>query len=441
MIPLWLVLLAAAPPASVDVLFPCPARLRVEVAVGNEWTTFLGKLFEHLDRDADGTLSAPEAARGFALPLPANREVELEFTRLDTDNDGKVTREEFRAFYLKAGFAPVVSVIHPPTIEQLRVSKALLGYLDRDSNGTLSEIELRNAPALLRRFDENEDEFLTVAELLAGSEVELSPLSQSRLKTAAPTDGADGVLRMTFGKNAGQISFEAISKRLAVGSNVYEIIGPDFRILVRDAPAATSSAFGTAKEFYLAQFAEVLGSKAGVRKADLEADTGLQSLAAMFDAADRDGDGLLAPAELRAFLDLIELGVGAQAVVAIEDRGANLFDLLDRNADGRLDHTELMRAAKLLPVERTKLATQYRLGVSRGPIANTFGPVPIPTPSPKPAVRASSPTQGPAWFRAMDKNEDGHVSAAEFRGTLEHFAKFDADRDGLISRAEAEAAK
>jgi hypothetical protein len=40
----------------------------------------------------------------------------------------------------------------------------------------------------------------------------------------------------------------------------------------------------------------------------------------------------------------------------------------------------------------------------------------------------------------MDRNADGDVSRAEFVGTRAEFDAMDADRDGLISLREAEAA-
>jgi hypothetical protein len=44
---------------------------------------------------------------------------------------------------------------------------------------------------------------------------------------------------------------------------------------------------------------------------------------------------------------------------------------------------------------------------------------------------------GPLWFRKMDRNNDGDVSAREFLGTPEQFRRIDSDGDGLISPAEA----
>ena len=49
------------------------------------------------------------------------------------------------------------------------------------------------------------------------------------------------------------------------------------------------------------------------------------------------------------------------------------------------------------------------------------------------------PQKGPLWFRKMDRNGDGDVSRSEFLGTKAEFDAIDADKDGLISLAEAEA--
>ena len=77
--------------------------------------------------------------------------------------------------------------------------------------------------------------------------------------------------------------------------------------------------------------------------------------------------------------------------------------------------------------------------VAREPIGKKFGPVPVPA---RKAVLETAPQRvkkGPAWFQAMDRNGDGFVSAAEFLGPPELFAKWDLDKDGRISVEEAEA--
>jgi hypothetical protein len=129
----------------------------------------------------------------------------------------------------------------------------------------------------------------------------------------------------------------------------------------------------------------------------------------MIDAADRDGDGKLTPAELRAFLDLVELGVGCQVVIVVEDRGRNLFDLLDTNQDGVLDLAELNRAvrvceeAALLPLTQATIPRQFQFSTLRGPVGSTFGPVLLPTPTKSKASLIAGPARGPKWFQAMDQ--------------------------------------
>jgi Ca2+-binding EF-hand superfamily protein len=392
--------------SAVDVVLPGPVRLRVEAPAGSDWETFLDKLFDHFDRDDDGTLSSAEAGRVFPLPLPGGKEAPA---------PGRCTRTEFRDHYRRAGFAPIVGVARPPAAGVGRTSAALFRALDRDADGTLSRDELGRAVGLLRRFDENEDDALTPAELIASVPAESSP-----------------------GEAAVRIEPVAGPADIAVRAEPGRFVTPDGRAEVR-VTAAAGDGFRTAKDFYLAQFADALGGRPALRTTDADADPGLRAVADMFAAADRDGDGRLTAAELGGFLDLVSLGVGCQTVVTVEDRGGSLFDRLDADADGRLDGAELTRAAALPPAERANPVGQYRVEVSRGPVGPTFGPVPTPSKAEGGGRRAEpgSPPSAPGWFRAMDRTGDGFVSAAEFRGPPTKFAALDRDGDGRISPAEA----
>ncbi len=425
-------------PGSVDILFPLPtgkeaARLRVAVTVDGRspeaaWGQFLDKLFDHFDRDGDGVLSAAEAARVFPLPLPDGRTVKMDFAKLDANGDGKATRTEFREFYRANGFAPVVSIIRSPTAEQRRLSEALFRHLDRDGDGRLTRAELEKAPALLRRLDENEDEILTPAELLALEPPDTGVVGESVLKAVPATGTPDAVLRLDPGE-------KSLPRLLDPKAGLFQAIGTTaaFRVPAGLGTVITradgGNRFLSAKAFYLAQFTDALGSKPSLGKSDLEADPGLQALAAMFDAADRDGDGKLTAAELQAFLDLIELGIACQVVVNVQDRGGNLFDLLDANSDGVLDLAALTRAVKVceavaeLPLKRDSVPLQVRFAVARGLTGANFGPVPIPTPAtPKPMPKESAP-RGPRagsgrWTRTATgssplRSSSAHRSCSE----------------------------
>ncbi|MFO0877607.1 MAG: hypothetical protein U0840_09640 [Gemmataceae bacterium] len=75
--------------------------------------------------------------------------------------------------------------------------------------------------------------------------------------------------------------------------------------------------------------------------------------------------------------------------------------------------------------------------VYRGSFAES---VPLPTSKPRVARLQAPAPVGPAWFRAMDRNGDGFVSADEFRGPPGRFAQLDQNADGRISAAEADKA-
>lgn len=445
MIPLLLALIGTVEPDGVDILFPHspdPVRLRVAVTVDSHspnvaWADFLEKLFVHFDRDGDNALSLAESARVFPLPLPDGRDAKMDFAQLDSDKDGKATRAELQAFYRRAGFLPVVAVIRYPTADQRKLSNAVFDQLDRNHDGKLTLAEWKQAPDLLRRFDENEDEILDSSELLA-SETDVPIPIKSRLRVEPSSGVPDALLRFRIGKSTSPVQVEAKSPRVRTTSDSGSLIVPGGRVSIRDTGLSQAPGFRSAKEFYLAQFAEAIGDKDSIGKTDLESDAGLQAITGMFDVADRNGDEKLTSAEMNAFLELLERGVGCQVVVIVEDRGPSLFDMLDGNADGRLDLGELHFAARFQPIEKSQLPTQFRLTASRDPVGRTFGPVTVPIPARKAPAFATEKLGGPRWFHAMDRNSDGFLSAAEFLGPPARFTALDRNSDGRISANEAD---
>ena len=349
------VLLLPAPVrgADTDLVFPDgekPARLRIEVTDGGKspevaWAAFLDKLFAHFDRDGDGTLSPAEVKRVFALPLVGGREVVADFTAMDANRDGKVTPAEFRAFYRARGFTPVAVVVQLAPETALALGEALFRHLDRDNDGKLSAEELRRAPALLKRLDEDEDEVLTAKELLATANV--SGVKSTGVKLIADGTAPDATLQLALDGKPKLVTEKPVPRLSADGARLHVPGGTCAVVVARDDPAA---GFRAAKAFYLAQFKGAAGGKPAA-KALFDDDPTAQVLAGLFDAADRDGDGKLTLAELEAFFDLIELGIGCRVIVSVTDRGRNLFDLFDTDGDGRLDLGELLSAGRTLPNE------------------------------------------------------------------------------------------
>jgi Ca2+-binding EF-hand superfamily protein len=179
---------AAAPPATMrapdqlDYLFlgsDRPVHLRLHVRVGDKpynapWAEFMDKLFAWFDRDNDGSLSPAEVAR---LPMPfalttiiqgsfgANNQT-VPFAAIDTNKDGKVSKDEFRAYYRANGFSPLTFLMQNNQAEQAKqINVAILKRLGGAGDGKLTAAKVAGLYDKLRSLDENEDEIITQAEL------------------------------------------------------------------------------------------------------------------------------------------------------------------------------------------------------------------------------------------------------------------------------------
>ena len=179
---------AAAPPVSMrsadqlDFLFlgsDRPVLLRLHVRVGDKaydapWAEFMDKLFAWFDKDGDGFLSPAEAARvlsaqhlGFlcrggsfqgAQPVP--------FADLDTNKDGKVSKAEFRAYYVANYFRPVTFNVQSYRVAFAKqINREVFKRLDKDGDGKLTAAKVAGMYRKLKALDENEDEILTAEEL------------------------------------------------------------------------------------------------------------------------------------------------------------------------------------------------------------------------------------------------------------------------------------
>jgi len=174
-------------------------------------------------------------------------------------------------------------------------------------------------------------------------------------------------------------------------------------------------------------------------------------VAGSFAAMDADRDGKVFRQEFKAYLAHKMQAAAARLVMRVTDGGQDLFDLLDGSSDTpdrQLSIREILAAPQLIAaadrngdgyLAGDEITQRFTIELSRAAaeLADRRGIVARTNPV---ASKRETEDAGPAWFVAMDHNQDGDLSAREFLGPAKVFAQLDANRDGLIDATEASAA-
>ncbi|MBY0526604.1 MAG: hypothetical protein K2R98_24625 [Gemmataceae bacterium] len=311
------------------------------------------------------------------------------------------------------------------------LARQLLTTCDKDKNGKLSREEIGLDKKAFDKLDADQDGELNADELTKFASLTPDGEYIVRLGTLGDREAATDVINAD-GPLAPMTKKVNDGLALSLGNAQID--------LSRGDGATINSLFN--RQTFLQQFRFIAGEKGMIEKKDVQGGNG-RFLAGLFPLADRDGDGKLTEKELNEFLDMqAKIGV-SQAVLTIADQGRGLFDALDANRDGRLSFHELRSAWDRVKswdrdgrgfITRDDIPTQLQLKVSHGPpnvgnLGNSRGPFTNPV---------TAPTKGPMWFRKMDRNADGVVSAREWLGTAEEFKRVDTNGDGSIDLDEAE---
>jgi Ca2+-binding EF-hand superfamily protein len=178
-----------AAPATAVLFAPShPVFLRVRVQVdGQSVSRFreraVAQWFRQLDRNRDGFLNQAEIG-GFlkALAEQSGAGPRPTWAGADVDPvDGKVSPGEFRAFVDRQLGPPLALAVR--TEGRSEVDASLFRHLDLNGDGVLTADELHKARASLAPLDADDDETISMAELIAASQ-ERGPVAQTAGQTA-----------------------------------------------------------------------------------------------------------------------------------------------------------------------------------------------------------------------------------------------------------------
>lgn len=390
-------------------------------------------IFDLIDSDKSGLVDADELARA-----------EARLRQKDSDYDQCVSFEEFQPVIMNQQLVvaslpedeqakSVLSdmMIQSQSSRQLR--PAMLKKYDRNNDKRLTADELHWSVELYDRMDANHDGDLNFHELQTAPQV---PFDLQVLVELNPKD--DTVPSILLSQSA----MEAVAE--STRNDMVTIKSTGFRLtLVSRRNDPIEDGVANAMQGF-----NELDTDANGYIDVTEASQRIRMQRGLFDMIDTDRDAKIFGPEMKQFVSVAGIPVSSTCRLNVYDTGFGFFQILDTNSDGRLSAREMKDVPKSLgamdhdgtpglsPTEPTR---NYRIEFTRGSFV-LFGKIePRGMQATAAPVYVSRVAQGPVWYQRMDRNNDGDLTWEEFLGSRRDFDRLDVDKDRLIDLKEAEA--
>jgi Ca2+-binding EF-hand superfamily protein len=388
------------------------------------------QVFESLDADRNGALTEEEILQAPTMLLGK-----------DQDDDDCITLDEFTPPDTNMMMAAVVFPGRErplAAVSNLLVDGAgrlfaprLVRRYDQDRDGKLSLAESGLAPERFRAVDTDGDGKLSAEELAA---LPKQPPDVEAALELEPPAGASPQVQVSAGPNAGASRPDFAS--FVFSDTILELAVRPF------------DPFGSAIADARQRFNQLDADQNGYLDRD-ELKMNQRFGRGLFELMDTDGDDKIFWPEMESYVKSRAEVAATRCDIVLHDLGHGFFEALDLNHDGRLGLREIRVAdATLRGVRKpdhavlraTDPARRLHLEVVRGSflLFGTGGTGESTVPSV--AAQPRSPV-GPIWFQRMDRNLDGDLTWKEFLGPRHVFEELDTDHDGLIDPKEAEKAR